>query len=41
MLSRAGDTASAAEALTVAIGLTADEAVKGYLLRRLASLQAN
>jgi len=38
LLSRAGDTAPAAEALTVAIGLTTDEAVKGYLRRRLASL---
>jgi RNA polymerase sigma-70 factor, ECF subfamily len=41
LLSRAGDTASAAEALTVAIGLTTDEAVKGYLYGRLASLTAN
>jgi RNA polymerase sigma-70 factor, ECF subfamily len=40
LLSRAGDTAPAVEALTVAIGLTTDEALKGYLLRRLASLQA-
>jgi RNA polymerase sigma-70 factor (ECF subfamily) len=36
LLSAAGETASAAEALTVAIGLTTDEAVKEYLLRRLA-----
>jgi RNA polymerase sigma-70 factor (ECF subfamily) len=40
LFSRAGDTATAVEALTVAIGLTTDEAVKGYLLGRLASLQA-
>jgi hypothetical protein len=32
------DTASAAEALTVAIGLTTDEASRGYLRGRLASL---
>lgn len=38
LLSRAGDTAAAAEALTVAIGLSTDEAVKGHLLGRLASL---
>jgi len=38
LLSRAGDLVPAAEALTVAIGLTTDEAVKGYLLRRLATL---
>ena len=38
LLSRAGDTAPAAETLTVAIGLTTDEAVKGYLRGRLASL---
>jgi hypothetical protein len=31
--------ASAAQALTVAIGLTADEAMKGYLVGRLAALQ--
>jgi RNA polymerase sigma-70 factor, ECF subfamily len=37
----AGDTAAAAEALTVAAGLTTDDAVKGYLLRRLASLKAS
>jgi RNA polymerase sigma-70 factor (ECF subfamily) len=41
LLSSAGDTAPAAEALTIAIGLTTDEAMKGYLLRRLASLHAN
>ena len=39
LLFLAGDTASAAQALTVAIGLTTDEAVKKYLLGRLASLQ--
>jgi RNA polymerase sigma-70 factor (ECF subfamily) len=36
LLSAAGETASAAEALTVAIGLTVDEAVKKYLLGLLA-----
>jgi RNA polymerase sigma-70 factor (ECF subfamily) len=41
LLSRAGETAPATEALTVANGLTTDEAVKGYLLRRLASLEAD
>ncbi|HEX4601854.1 MAG TPA: DUF6596 domain-containing protein [Gemmatimonadales bacterium] len=41
LLARAGDTAPATEALTCAIGLTTDEAVKGYLVGRLASLQAN
>jgi RNA polymerase sigma-70 factor, ECF subfamily len=41
LLSRAGDSVPAAEALTCAIGLTTDAAVKGYLLRRLASLRAN
>jgi RNA polymerase sigma-70 factor (ECF subfamily) len=40
LLSAAGDTASAAEALTVAIGLTTDEAVKGYLLGQLAPLRS-
>ncbi|MCP3143279.1 RNA polymerase sigma factor [Pyxidicoccus xibeiensis] len=40
LLFRAGDTAPAVEALTVAIGLTTDEALKGYLLRQLASRQA-
>jgi RNA polymerase sigma-70 factor (ECF subfamily) len=38
LLSRAGDAVPAAEALTLAIGLTTDEAVKGYLLGRLAKL---
>ena len=33
--------APAAEALTFAVGLTTDEAAKGYLLGRLASLQTN
>jgi RNA polymerase sigma-70 factor (ECF subfamily) len=37
LLARAGDAAAAAEALTVAIGLTTDEAVKAYLRGRLAS----
>jgi RNA polymerase sigma-70 factor (ECF subfamily) len=41
LLERAGDNARAAEALTVAIGLTTDEAVKGYLRGRLASLSLN
>jgi RNA polymerase sigma-70 factor (ECF subfamily) len=41
LLSAAGETAFAAEALTVAIGLTTDEAVKGYLLGRLASLRSD
>ncbi len=40
LLSRAGDATAAAEALNVAVGLTTDEAVKGYLRRRLASLRA-
>lgn len=39
LLSAAGRTTAAAEALAVAIGLTTDEAVKGYLMERLASLQ--
>jgi len=39
--SLAGDTASAAQALTVSIGLTTDEAVKRYLLGRLASLHGD
>ncbi|WP_437663521.1 RNA polymerase sigma factor [Sorangium sp. So ce1182] len=39
LLSRAGNTAPAVEALTVAIGLTTDEALKAYLRKRLASLQ--
>jgi RNA polymerase sigma-70 factor (ECF subfamily) len=38
LLSLAGDSASANEALTIAMGLTTDEAVRAYLLRRLASL---
>jgi RNA polymerase sigma-70 factor (ECF subfamily) len=38
LFSRAGDTAGAARALTIAIGLATDDAVKGYLLARLASL---
>jgi RNA polymerase sigma-70 factor (ECF subfamily) len=37
LLRRAGDAAAAAQALTVAIGLTTDEAVKGYLQKQLAS----
>jgi RNA polymerase sigma-70 factor (ECF subfamily) len=41
LLLRAGDTPAAAEALTVAMGLTTDEAVKGYLRGRLASLPAS
>ena len=41
LLSRVGDTTLAAEALRVAIGLTIDEAVKGYLRGRWASLQAS
>jgi RNA polymerase sigma-70 factor (ECF subfamily) len=40
LLLRAGKLAPAAEALTVAIGLTTDGAVKGYLLGQLASLRA-
>ncbi|WP_437915778.1 DUF6596 domain-containing protein [Sorangium sp. So ce302] len=40
LLSRAGDTAPAVEALTIAVGLTTDEALKAYLLKRLASLRA-
>jgi RNA polymerase sigma-70 factor, ECF subfamily len=40
LLSLTGDTASAAQALTVSIGLATDEAVKKYLMGRLASLQA-
>ncbi len=38
LLLRAGDAAGARQALTVAIGLTTDEAVKGFLKIRLASL---
>jgi RNA polymerase sigma-70 factor, ECF subfamily len=41
LLALAGDTAPASEALTIAIGLTTDDALKGYLLRRLASLRPN
>ena len=41
LLALAGDTAPASESLTVALGLTTDEAVKGYLLRRLALLKSN
>jgi len=41
LLLRAGDTAGAVEALTVAVGLTTDDAVKGYLKARLASLKAS
>jgi RNA polymerase sigma-70 factor (ECF subfamily) len=39
LFSRAGDAAAAVEALTVAVGLTTDEAVKRYLRGRLASLR--
>jgi RNA polymerase sigma-70 factor (ECF subfamily) len=38
LFARAGDAKAAAEALTVAVGLTTDEAVKGHLLQRLATL---
>jgi RNA polymerase sigma-70 factor, ECF subfamily len=41
LLAQAGDTLAAVEALNVAVGLTTDEAVKGYLLGRLAALQPN
>jgi len=41
LLARAGDTASAAEALTVAIGLTTDEAMKSHLKARRAALIAS
>jgi len=41
LLALAGNAAAASEALTIAIGLTTDDAVKGYLLRRLASLKPN
>jgi RNA polymerase sigma-70 factor (ECF subfamily) len=41
LLSRAGDTALATEALTFAIGLSTDEAVKRYLRGRLAGLEAS
>ena len=39
LLSAAGEHAAAAEAWTVAIGLTTDDAVKAYLVERLARLQ--
>jgi RNA polymerase sigma-70 factor (ECF subfamily) len=39
LLARSGNAPSAAEALTIAVGLTTDEAVKGYLLERLASVR--
>jgi RNA polymerase sigma-70 factor (ECF subfamily) len=41
LLARAGDTAAAIEALTVAIGLSTDEAVKGYLKARRSSYCAS
>jgi RNA polymerase sigma-70 factor (ECF subfamily) len=41
LLALAGDVERAVEALTVAVGLTTDEAVKGHLLERLASLRAS
>ena len=41
LLRLAGDTAAAADALTVAIGLTTDLAVKEYLRGRLASLRGS
>jgi RNA polymerase sigma-70 factor (ECF subfamily) len=41
LLALAGDVDRAVEALTVAVGLTTDEAVKGHLLERLASLRAS
>jgi RNA polymerase sigma-70 factor, ECF subfamily len=41
LLSLAGETESAAQALIVSIGLTIDEAARGYLLERLASLQGD
>jgi RNA polymerase sigma-70 factor, ECF subfamily len=41
LLMRAGDRSAAVEALTVAIGLSTDEAVKGYLKARLATLLAS
>jgi RNA polymerase sigma-70 factor (ECF subfamily) len=40
LLQRAGDTAAATQALTVAIGLTTDQSVRAYLKARLASLSA-
>lgn len=41
LLLSAGDPAGAVEALTVAVGLTTDDAVKGYLKARLASVKAS
>lgn len=41
LLARAGDAAAAVEALTVAIGLSTDDAVRGYLKGRLSSLLAS
>jgi RNA polymerase sigma-70 factor (ECF subfamily) len=41
LLSLAAEAAPAREALTIAIGLTTDAAVKGYLLKQLATLRAN
>ena len=41
LLARAGNTAEAIEALTVAIGLATDDAVKGYLKLRRTSLLAS
>jgi RNA polymerase sigma-70 factor (ECF subfamily) len=38
LLARAGNTAAAAQALTVAIGLTTDDAVKSHLRARLSAL---
>lgn len=40
LCSRTGDANAAVDALTVAIGLTTDKDLRGYLRRRLASLQA-
>ncbi len=39
LLALSGDAIAAAEALTIAVGLTTDDAMKGYLSARLASLQ--
>jgi RNA polymerase sigma-70 factor, ECF subfamily len=41
LLIHAADTASAAEALTIAIGLSTDDAVKGYLRAQLSSLRSS
>jgi RNA polymerase sigma-70 factor (ECF subfamily) len=41
LLARAGRTAEAGEAFTVAIGLTTDDAVRAYLRRQLAELEPN